>query len=256
MRVDTDVNLKTVLIDDRPRHQGAELRVQRDGQLLNLTGSLVLFDPVTDKPRSQPFRIVATKDSWEVSSGRKGGSVITSTNVRLSLAKDLQNAFHGGALNGYFPGDEGKRLTEHMAKSTIIRVERHETIGGVPCQVVAASTPYGKVREWIAPTKGYLALKVVCEKGPKDLLYSGKTISEQPMDNSYDSQSLIGMSFVLDSVETTQAGQAHVPTAGRLTVTERLSKGRDRVVVYSYKYSDIVLNPDFGGSDAFVPMPL
>ena len=96
----------------------------------------------------------------------------------------MQNHAYGGALNGYFPGDDGKRLSEQMLDCKNVRIDGEEGVDGIACTVVFAKGPLGEMRQWIAPSRGYLPLKVTIHKGVRDIYYpvyySGKTIAEQP----------------------------------------------------------------------------
>jgi hypothetical protein len=156
-------------------------------------------------------------------------------------------------LNGYFPGDDGMRLSSQMLECKTVNIDGEEVIDGVVCKIVSATGLLGKMREWIAPSRSYVPLKVTYDKGLNDISYSGKPISEQPKGSQYPGQSLLGYSCVLDNVKLLKIGEVDVPVAGRVTETEHFSKNHDTSTVFTYNYTDVELNPNFEGTDYFTP---
>jgi hypothetical protein len=253
MRISTDVRLDAVAVDDRPRHQGCDFWFRRDAHRLSMIGDIILFDGKTDAPKLQPFRSVINEDGWVLSNNAQGKSGIVSDRVDYQIARHLQNLLDGGALNGYFPGDDGKRLTEWMLDTKNVRVDGQEVVNGVACKVILAAGPFGKIREWIAPDRDYLPLKVAIHKGLQDIDYAGKTIAEHPKESRFAGQSLVAYSLILENIELLKIGEAYVAVAGRATETEHMSKKHDIVTVFTYKCSDVDLKPDFEGTDFFTP---
>ena len=156
-------------------------------------------------------------------------------------------------MNGYFPGDDGKRLSEQMLDSKNVRVEGEETIDRIACTIVAAKGPLGEMRQWIAPSRGCLPLKVTIHKGLGDIYYSGKTVAESPKEYRFDNQSLIAVALILENIELLKIGEAYVAIAGCAIETEHLSGKHDFVMTCTYKYSDVDLKPQFEGTDYFTP---
>jgi len=104
--------------------------------------------------------------------------------------------------------------------------------------VLEATTEHGKVTAWIAPDKGYSALKWSIHKTGDDL-FNDRPIS---------SKSWLA---VFDAVELQKVGDVFVTKDGNFTLTIKGTDGTTRVASYKYETSDIQLNPDFDILGAF-----
>jgi hypothetical protein len=140
-----------------------------------------------------------------------------------------------------------------MLECKTVDIDGEEVIDGVGCKIVSATGLFGKIREWIAPSRSYVPLKVTYDKGVNDVSYSGKPLSEQPIGSQYPGQSLLGYSCVLDNVKLSKIGEVDVPVAGRVTETSHFSQNHDTRTVFTYAYTDVELNPNFEGADYFTP---
>jgi len=186
----------------------------------------------------------------EVMTGEYYGSVVGNINklpIVANICRDYQETQkgmfddpeHGSALFGKMYGSNHKGIAELLAESTnlYLRAEQ-EDINGVSCYVLDGATKYGKVTAWIAPEKGYSALKWSIHK------ISGDFFNEKPTSSS-------SWIAIFDSVEVQKIGDVFVTTGGRLTHTNNYTDGRTNIFCYKYKTSNIELNPDFEALGAF-----
>jgi hypothetical protein len=121
--------------------------------------------------------------------------------------------------------------------------ETSEDLGGVACRVLVANTRYGKVACWIAPDRGFVAMKVTIDAGPDDV-YNGKPLS---------AQSLKEMHYVYEVRALKEFGRHVVPVNARLTKRVELEPtGVDNSETV-FKLSKVVVDPDFKSmKDAFL----
>jgi hypothetical protein len=143
-----------------------------------------------------------------------------------------------GPLNGSIYGSNHKSIAELLNDSENLHLRQEmENIGGIPCYVLEATTKYGKVTAWVAPDRGYNALKWVMEK----------LSSSAP-----ETESWIWIA-TLDSVDVQKIDDIFVPVAGHFTHKSRKSDGRVITSHFKYERSEIELHPDFKAIGAFVP---
>lgn len=147
----------------------------------------------------------------------------------------------GGALNGNIFGNNHKNVAKLLSDANDFHVhDAREDINGVPCYVLEATTEYGKVTAWIAPEKGYSALKWSIHKTSGDLFNEDHLQSDSWL-------------AVFDGVGLQKVGGVFVTKCGVFTLTTENSNGRKVVDRYEYKVSNVHLNPDFEAIGAFVP---
>lgn len=151
----------------------------------------------------------------------------------------LDSPGNGGPIFGKMFGSSRKGVVELLAGAAELRLrDVREDIGGTSCYVLEATTKHGRVTAWIAPEKGYNALKWVIHKTSGDL-YDERPISS----NSWTA--------VFDSVELQKVGDVFVPKGGVFTNTIEHTDGSTIFDRIEYKTSDIRLNPDFDALGAF-----
>jgi hypothetical protein len=153
--------------------------------------------------------------------------------------KDLYEApILAGPLSGGIYASNHKSIAELLNDSENLHLRQEmENIGGIPCYVLEATTKYGKVTAWVAPDRGYNALKLVMEK----------LSSSAP-----ETESWIWIA-TLDSVDVQKIDDIFVPVAGHFTHKSRKSDGRVITSHFKYERSEIELHPDFKAIGAFVP---
>ena len=166
---------------------------------------------------------------------------------RAWIAKDyevdqkllLDSPEYGGALAGRIYGNSHKSVAELLGESTNLYMRKEqENINGVPCYALEATSEHGKVTAWVAPEKGYNALRWSIHKTGDDL---------------FDERRIVSKSWlaVFDSAEVREVNDVFVTTGGSLTLTIDFPNGREDVSCSKYKVSSIQLNPDFEALGAF-----
>ncbi len=149
---------------------------------------------------------------------------------------------HGHFLEGRV-GAVGPRKTmaKKLAESGTARLVRTEEIDGTMCYVVEAKAADGAFTAWIAPDKGYNALKYTITKTGTDLL------NGRPMDQTQISN----WTIVVDSIALTKVGERYLPVAGHYTHRTLFKDGLEKTTAVQVKRSEIDLNPDFEALRAF-----
>ncbi len=89
----------------------------------------------------------------------------------------LANPNWGGPLFGNMYGNNYKTVADGLTSHLHMHPKK-ENINGVACIVLEGASKYGKVTAWIAPEKGYNAMKWVIEKDSHSL-FAGTPLSEK-----------------------------------------------------------------------------
>lgn len=160
----------------------------------------------------------------------------------------LDSSDFGGPLFGRLHGINHKGIAGLLGESNNFRLhDKQENLNGVSCYVLEATTEYGRVTAWIAPEKGYNALKWVLECSRDDLYDDTPIYARWP--------ELQSATAVFDSVEMEQVNDVNtvvfVPKSSRFTHTVKFTNGTKSGDQSEYTVSDIQLNPDFDALGAF-----
>lgn len=242
MKVDTKITQGAN--SDKPNYFETSIIFRRGHERTEWIGQVSVFD---NHLNVDPNRSYIIK---EIMTGSRGLSVLNSINKppkRAMISENYDEAQkrfldapkYGGPLCGRIYGNSHKSVAELLSgdPNVYLRDER-ENINGVPCYVLEATTEHGKVTAWIAPDKGYSALKWSIHKTGDDL-FNDRPIS---------SKSWLA---VFDAVELQKVGDVFVTKDGNFTLTIKGTDGTTRVASYKYETSDIQLNPDFDILGAF-----
>ena len=247
MKVDMDVETKNDLDPNQEfsHHHEAHFILRHDRGRAEWIGELLGFDHQGNVDPNKSFVIN------EVITGECCLNVIALVNnipILATISGDceerqkelLDDPEYGGVLFGKIYGSSHKGIAELLGQSANLRLrDGQENINGIPCYVLEGTTEHGKVTAWIAPDKGYSALKWSIHKTGDDL-FNDRPISS----NSWLA--------VFDSVELQKVDDVFVTKGAALTFTIVYSDGRTVVDHYKYKTSDIQLHPDFEALGAFV----
>jgi hypothetical protein len=148
-------------------------------------------------------------------------------------------------------------LGEFLKECGNPQVLGEETVAGVRCQKVQAKTPYGTVGLWIAPEKGYNAMRISYAVREADDKISAKGPSLRDSD-------LETISYEVETLEFQEVGGVFVPRSGRATSVTTYKTGqrtpyptlRTDASTVNIRLSEIDLHPDFEGLQAFkLPVP-
>lgn len=161
---------------------------------------------------------------------------------RAYLLKDYRGRSHillgsvsfGGYLDSRFPGiGTNSNLAEALSENP--RTIGMEEIDGEICHIVESRASFGTLTAWIAPKKGYNALRFVLAKKPGDM-DDGKSLEEMGYTD---------LTAVVEDIEMAMIDKTLVPIRGKLTLTFSSTDGRNVTSQVTATRSDVDLNPDF-----------
>ena len=168
-------------------------------------------------------------------------NAVISENYEEDYTRKQNHPKYGGPLQGRIFGSDYRSIPALLIAHKVSVRDNPERIDGTLCQVLEATTKYGKVTMWVAPEKGYNALKWIIHKSRDDFF------DKSPISN-------IKLDFwtaVFDSVELQKVDDVFVPKGGVFTLTTKNTDGNTIVDRYEYKISNIQLNPDFDALGTF-----
>jgi len=165
------------------------------------------------------------------------------------LNRLLRHPINGGPLWGRIYGSGNKSVADLLSGAASLSIrENLEEVNGTVCYIVEAKTKYGKVTAWIAPEKGYNALRWSIHKASNDLF------SEAPISEAWEGMRANSWlaDFVVDDLQ--KIGDFWVTKSGCMAISisyNEDSRIKTRVTKYKYKVSDIQIDPDFEALEAF-----
>lgn len=231
-----------------------EFWLRRDGKLLDISG-LRLVPPKEGRKLSSRFRVVAAKEVFVLYSVRIPLEKVTGGTAYMKDAEAHRMGLfdvpdYSLPLDGYFPSTDGNRLASLVLDLDDAKAGAREEIDGVPCVPVRGATKYGTIAMWIATSAPFTVVKASLEKKSGDLSSHGVRLSDPPTGKQRTMRDWL---MVLDKVTVSESAQQkeRVPVSGRLTHTVRVSDGTLITMVFTFKRTDVVLQPDFKGTDAF-----
>ncbi len=230
------------------RHWKYDLRQRRDGDRCEWFGRCQFEGKLDGRPSSfnEEFRDLVADDYYlcysQPDSGGKGDAFM-GTDVKERLLNLQTQARDGGFLQGR-TGGIGSATHQAIAAcdSNEMRYVGRETLGGTLCHVVEAKTRYGTFTVWLAPGKGYNALKSVWRKSGRDILRENIRIEDQNITEWVET---------VDAVDVQKIDGIFLPVAGRLTQTAKWAGGEESEEHIVVQRREIVLHPDFQALGAF-----
>jgi hypothetical protein len=146
----------------------------------------------------------------------------------------------GGPIFGYFFGSDYKNMYELLKEGTPAK-EGEEVINTIPCIRVRTKNKYGTTTAWIAPSKGYNAVKWTIEKTPSDY-FNSQTLANE------ECKSWLATFTAEDFLEI----EGHtIVSSATFRHTRELSNGKKIDALYKYKCENINISPKFEGTDVF-----
>jgi len=183
-----------------------------------------------------------------VEEGDYSRRVILYYNYKERLKDLIENPNNGGPLFGKMYGSNHQSVGDLLGQSSDLHIhDENENIDGVTCFVLEGTSKYGKVTAWIAPEKGYNAMRWVIEKGPHHLF------DDTELSAKWSSVESGQVSFNVKELHEIigEDNAVFVPKLAYLTQTTNFRDGTKNVTQFEYKTSDIQLNPDFEALGAF-----
>lgn len=195
-------------------------------------------------------RFMSDGEAWwgrTTSVGRKrltGGRTVVRREQFICRA--LEGGSSGFVLDGHFPGNEGKTLVEVLADSRRLDAVE-EDVDGCRCLRVSARADYGTISVWLDPMNKYCLRKamVMKERGNH---YSGSRFGEHRDTVGFESYLA-----TLTDVEYKPVGEHQIAASGKLHSTLTRNGQSPEKWVITFRRTEIDLNPEFQGTDAFKP---
>jgi hypothetical protein len=195
---------------------------------------------------NEDFRDLVTEDyflRYSRSDSPRESEALMGTEVRDRLLTLQTRSADGGFLQGRTAGiGTATHLAEAMCDGNEPRYLGQEILGGTLCYIVEARTKYGTITVWLAPQKGYNALKCLWRKSGRDIMYSDVRAEDLHM---------VAWTQTIDAIEVQAIDGVFVPVAGRLTDSTQLAGGEECEEHTTARRRDIVLHPDFRALGAF-----
>ena len=155
------------------RHWKYDIQHRRDGDRTEWFGRCQFEGKLDGNPYSfnEEFRDLILDEYYLHYSHRNSGEksdAFIGTDVGEWLATLEVQSPDGGFLQGRTGGiGEATHQVLAMCDSDDVRYVGPETLGGTPCHIVEAKTKYGTFTVWLAPEKGYNALKSVWRRAAR-----------------------------------------------------------------------------------------
>ncbi len=146
-------------------------------------------------------------------------------NYDQALSETLGDYYYGGFLQSYI-GVLGS-LAEMLSRSSSVRITGKDQINGTLCYVLEDKTELSLIRLWIAPDKGYNALKIT-ETGLSKTWW-----------------------VTIDSIDLKKIDDNLIPVSGCFKKTNKMDDGTERNICVEVEFNDIDLKPDFKALGAF-----
>jgi hypothetical protein len=161
---------------------------------------------------------------------------------RNHMRQKLGDCKTGGPLWGRNMGNGSYNVAELLARATAVhRQESPENINGISCHVVEAKTEYGEVKAWIAPEKGYAAVKWSMQKRRGDRF-----------DDDLTTVDSVFVEFAADDLQ--EVDGFWITKVGHLTYRVDVpdeGKVRTNISRVKFNVSNVTVNPDFAALKAF-----
>jgi len=255
MRVHTKIDSTSTDKNYRVYHQEMNLIHRRDGNRVEWLVSKNSFeDEKHEVPKSSEELVLVSNGKSLIVGNKKVGrdavyvGSIRRQNYENALRLSLGDYYYGGFLSGVgVVGQLEPNLGDFISRYDTLRVIGKVNINKTACYIVEARTEHGTIKVWIAPEKGYNALKVNWVIHDNDFLSDGLYLRDS---------SFVEWSVVIDSIEVQKIDGIFVPVSGRFIKANKSKEGVEKTVRVKVKQSEIDLNPDFEALGAFgLPLP-
>lgn len=244
MQIDTKISLEGY--SNKPSYLERKFTFNRDGDRTEWLEKVLVFDGKNEIDLSNSF------ESKVIMSGSRSLDVKNFINAKPDIAtmtenyRDRQKAIlyapkYGGTMTGKIFGNSHKSIYELLSGSQDLSISQTPSkINDVLCEVLAAKTKYGTITAWIAPEKGYIAMKWKIEKDQNDFFNESKLQDLETWVAEYE------------LLELQQDQNIFLPKHSKFTLTVHDKKDNTRISRYDYTVNDIQVDPDFDALGAFV----
>lgn len=238
-----DVNVKSSSFDG---YRKINSTFRRDGNRTEWLGESNYFeeDGTVVSKYVDKYTNVMNDEYWlrsEQNANMNGPRGFLRRSFQSEQKRLLSNPSWGGFLSGISSGNDGKGIFEllEMSDRVVLR-ESLEDVGGESCYVIEGLSKYGQTTVWLAPSKGFNALKYSVHKESQhfinDSLASDHGIIESHVDVELDIQAIEGV---------------FMPVSGKIVNSTLRKEGKRHTTTYEAKRTEIDLDPDFEALHAF-----
>ncbi|MBN2588595.1 MAG: sigma-70 family RNA polymerase sigma factor [Sedimentisphaerales bacterium] len=220
------------------------MQFKRDSNKCEWSGSCQTEGQYGDNKYSQSriFRDIACDDFFFMYEKR---NYMDEPTIRMwndkSFIEEEQRLYLAQEYGGFLEGREAaigsaEKIAEVMIDSNNLSLVGREKINDVPCFIVQSKTKYGTFTVWIAPKKGYNAMKYTFSKSGNDIFRDDILVSDRE---------LTEFILVVDSIEIQKVDSVYVPISGQSLCKYNAGDEWKVEERWKVKRSDIVLNPHF-----------
>ncbi len=201
----------------------------------------------TDYARNESIKRIVGDDFFLLytkrDSEKEPTDAIMGSNVTERLFIMQAQEPDGGILQGRMGGiGLAPKIVDVMLACDSLRLLGQERLSGSLCHIVEAQTKYGTMTVWIAPEKGYNALKYIVRKRGQDILRDDIRIEDQ---------GITEWAETVDAIDVQKIDGVFVPISGTLTGKAKATGAWQTTSHVSVKRSEVVLNPDLEALGAF-----
>ncbi len=231
MRIHTEVNSNSD-ISEQFTFTKLEYIHRRNNNKADWIGNTQLFEDSNAKfPKIEDEHMFVFNGKEIIVADKRSGrdkiyrGTIQQDNYDKILNSTFGDYYYGGFLLGYI-GEMGS-LAQLFNRSNSVRFIRQEQINGTTCYLLEDIIDKTIIKVWIAPDKGYNALKIAL---------SGITKNWRVQ---------------IDTIEFKKINDNSIPVSGRFEKTNIMEDGSEKTVCVKTEFSNIDLNPDFEALGAF-----
>lgn len=171
------------------------------------------------------------------------GDAFMAGDVQETLFRLQAQGQKGGFLEGRMGGiGLAPKIVDVMAASDSLYLLGQERLGNSLCYIVEAKTKYGTMTVWLAPDKGYNALKYRVRKLGPDILRDDIRIEDQGITEWVE---------VVHSIDVRKIDGVFVPVSGELKGHAKAGNAWQSKSQIKVRRSQIALHPDFEALGAF-----
>ena len=249
MHVETEHSMVKKGVEETDiRHWRYDIKHYRDGDRCEWAGHCQFKGKLNGDEYSfnEKFRRIVGQDFflyYEKRDSEDEPHAFVGSDVKQNLFMLQAQSPDGGFLQGRMGGmGSAAKMVELMSTSSSLRLIGEETLSGSLCYIVEAKTKYGTYTVWIAPEKGYNALKYIVRKSGSDILRDNIHIKDQ---------GITEWAEIVDAIDVQNIDGVFIPVSGRLTGKAKAGGDWERTTHVAVKRSEIVLRPDFEALGAF-----
>ncbi|MBI3409994.1 MAG: hypothetical protein HY040_16765 [Planctomycetes bacterium] len=252
----SDITMDVEGVLDQKAGPSSEQRIRfsfwRKGNSLSAKGTLI-FVGSPEKDVQNFHDVTNEKGSLGAAYNEKTKApefayISSKSNGRKDLLFD--QAEFGCALDGYFPGTQGRTIAELMRKAPDLRLEE-TTVDGEACFLVTGSIKWGKVSLWVSKKSGFLLKKATLEQGLHDVYgFDDQTMEDN---NKQFHQQMKTCTIGVRNLAFENHNGVPLPIQGEYTIEWENASATppSGKAIYRFKRTNVVLRPDLQAKDPF-----